>query len=97
MYKAGADVAVTYTSSDPTTQTDKLSQETGTKVKAFKCEVTESEQVNSAIEAVEKAYGKKVDIGIACAGITLWKDAHDNTDGELLYGFLDRVETSRRL
>lgn len=44
--------------------------------------MTESEQVNSAIEAVEKAYGKKVDIGIACAGITLWKDAHENTDGE---------------
>lgn len=80
---AGADVAITYTSSDPSSAAADLSKEAGVKVQAFKCEVTESSQVNSAIEDVEKAFGKKVDIGIACAGIALWKDAHDNNDGEL--------------
>lgn len=80
---AGADVAITYTSSDPSSAAAELSKEAGVKVQAFECEVTDSAQVNSAIEDVEKAFGQKVDIGIACAGIALWKDAHDNTDGEL--------------
>jgi hypothetical protein len=31
---------------------------------------------------VEQAFGQKVDIGIANAGVSLWKDTHDNTDGE---------------
>jgi hypothetical protein len=31
---------------------------------------------------VEAAFGRKVDIGIANAGVSLWKDSHDNTDGE---------------
>jgi len=75
-------VAITYTSSDPSETAEKLSAETNTKVQAFKCEITSSAEVDSALEAVEKAYGKKVDIGIACAGIALWKDAHENTDGE---------------
>jgi sorbose reductase len=78
---AGADVAITYTSTDPSSLTEELSLSSGVKVRAFKCEVTDSAQVDRTIEAVEKEYGQKVDIGIASAGIALWKDAHDNTDG----------------
>ena len=91
---AGADVAITYTSSDPSSAAADLSKETGVKVQAFKCEVTDSAQVNSAIEDVEKAFGQKVDIGIACAGIALWKAGHDNTDGGLSAG---RRADSRRV
>ncbi len=60
---------------------EELSKEFGTVCKAFKCEVSDSDEVNAMLAAVKDAYGRDVDIGIANAGIALWKDAHENTDG----------------
>jgi sorbose reductase len=79
---AGADVAVSYTTRDPSAQVKELAVSHGVTILAFRCEVAKSEDVNALITDVEAAYGKKVDIGIACAGVTLWKDAHENGDGK---------------
>lgn len=85
--RAGADVAITYTSTNPSAKAAQLSTECGVTVKAFKCEVTRSSEVDAAVKAVEEAYGKQVDIGIANAGVTLWKGAHENTDDEFKHIF----------
>lgn len=85
--KGGADVAITFTSSDPSEKAATLASECGVQVKAFKCEVTQSGEVDAAVEAVEKAFGRAVDIGIANAGISLWKGAHENTDDEFKHIF----------
>ncbi|WVQ74147.1 hypothetical protein IAR50_003739 [Cryptococcus sp. DSM 104548] len=81
--QAGADLAITYTSTDASPIAEKLSKEYGVQVKAFKCEVTKSEEVDKVVEDVEKAFGKEVDIGVANAGVALWKDAHENTDADI--------------
>ncbi|ODN77310.1 cytoplasmic protein [Cryptococcus wingfieldii CBS 7118] len=81
--QAGADLAITYTSTDASPVADKLSNEYGVTVKAFKCEVTESEEVDRVVGEVGKVFGKEVDIGVANAGVSLWKDAHENTDGNI--------------
>ncbi|OXM75559.1 cytoplasmic protein [Cryptococcus neoformans Bt63] len=78
--EAGADVAISYTSKDATPVAKELSDKHGTKVRAFKCEITKSSEVDALVEEVKKEYGKDVDIGVANAGISLWKDAHENTD-----------------
>lgn len=51
-------------------------------VKAFKCEVSESESVNTAVADVTKAFGRQIDIGISNAGIAVWKNAEEMSDGE---------------
>lgn len=78
---AGADVAITYTSQDASPIAEDISRTFGVVCKAFKCEVSDSGEVNSMVNSVKEAFGREVDIGIANAGITLWKDAHENTDG----------------
>ncbi|ODN73132.1 hypothetical protein L202_07698 [Cryptococcus amylolentus CBS 6039] len=81
--QAGADLAITYTSTDASPVADKLSNEYGVTVKAFKCEVTKSKEVDRVVEEVGKVFGKEVDIGVANAGVSLWKDAHENTDADI--------------
>ncbi|ADV25346.1 cytoplasmic protein [Cryptococcus gattii E566] len=54
--------------------------EYGKKIRAFKCEVTKSNEVDALVEQVRKEYNREIDIGVANAGISLWKDAHENTD-----------------
>jgi NAD(P)-dependent dehydrogenase (short-subunit alcohol dehydrogenase family) len=66
--KAGAEVAITYTSTDSSGVADKLSTEHGVKVRAFKCNVAHSAEVDAMLAAVESEYGRKVDIGVANAG-----------------------------
>jgi len=66
--KGGADVAITYTSADASEVAAKLSKEHGVTVRAYKCEVTSSAQVDAMLAAVEKDFGKKADIGVANAG-----------------------------
>ena len=39
------------------------------------------------MEEVPKAYGKQIDIGVANAGIALWKEAESNTDEEFKHIF----------
>ncbi|ODN98963.1 hypothetical protein I350_07112 [Cryptococcus amylolentus CBS 6273] len=65
--QAGADLAITYTSTDASPVADKLSNEYGVTVKAFKCEVTKSKEVDRVVEEVGKVFGKEVDIGVANA------------------------------
>ncbi|ODO05045.1 hypothetical protein I350_05658 [Cryptococcus amylolentus CBS 6273] len=65
--QAGADLAITYTSTDASPVADKLSKEYGVTVKAFKCEVTKGEEVDRVVEEVGKVFGKEVDIGVANA------------------------------
>lgn len=64
----GADVALSYTSKDASEVAADLSNTYGTKVRAYRCEVKSSEDVNKLVEDVERDYGKKVDIGVANAG-----------------------------
>lgn len=66
--EAGADVAISYTSKDATPVAKELSDKHGTKVRAFKCEITKSSEVDALVEEVKKEYGKDVDIGVANAG-----------------------------
>nr|KIR83900.1 hypothetical protein I308_05656 [Cryptococcus tetragattii IND107] len=54
--------------------------EYGKKIRAFKCEVTKSNEVDALVEQVRKEYNREIDICVANAGISLWKDAHENTD-----------------
>jgi len=61
-------VAISYTSKDPTVLATELSKEYNVKVTAYRCEASSSGNVNRMVEDVEKAYGKKVDIGVANAG-----------------------------
>lgn len=66
--KGGADLAITYTSQDATEVASSLAKDFGVKVQAFKCDVADSKQVDTAIEQVEAAFGKKIDIGVCNAG-----------------------------
>ncbi|KIR58180.1 cytoplasmic protein [Cryptococcus bacillisporus CA1873] len=54
--------------------------EYGKKIRAFKCEITKSSEVDALVEQVRKEYNREIDICVANAGISLWKDAHENTD-----------------
>lgn len=77
---AGADVAITYTSKDATPVAEELSKKHGVRVRAYKCEVSQSSDVDKAVEQVQKDWGKQIDIGVANAGITLWQEAESNSD-----------------
>jgi sorbose reductase len=65
---AGADIAITYTSTDATQTAESISQKFGVQVKAFKCNVNSSSEVDKTVEDVQKAFGKEIDIGINNAG-----------------------------
>ncbi|WVO24093.1 uncharacterized protein IAS62_005457 [Cryptococcus decagattii] len=78
--EAGADVAISYTSKDATPVAKELSDKYGKKIRAFKCEVTKSSEVDELVEQVRKEYNREINICVANAGISLWKDSHENTD-----------------
>ena len=79
---AGANVAITYTSLDPTAIASDLAKEYGVQVKVFRCDVTVSSQVDAMVHSVEVEFGCKVDMAIANAGICIHEEAHQHTDGE---------------
>ncbi|OZJ06144.1 hypothetical protein BZG36_00960 [Bifiguratus adelaidae] len=73
---AGADVAITYVSSDATHETARqVSQEFGVKCLAYKAEITDHVAIAGALNAIAKDYGK-LDILVANAGIS----ANGNTE-----------------
>ncbi|KAJ9115128.1 hypothetical protein QFC22_005458 [Naganishia vaughanmartiniae] len=80
--EAGADIAITYTSTDASTVATKLSTEFNVTVRAYKCDTANSKQVDSSLADINKEFGKQVDIGICNAGISLWRDTHDMADGK---------------
>lgn len=66
--EAGADVAISYTSKDATPVAKELSDKYGKKIRAFKCEVTKSNEVDALVEQVRKEYNREIDICVANAG-----------------------------
>jgi sorbose reductase len=70
--EAGANVAITYTSTDPA-KADAIAQElskSGAVVKAYKCDVKSKDDVEATVEKVTKELGAgKLDICVANAGI----------------------------
>ena len=58
-----------------------LEKESGVKVIAIKCDVTNTDEINAAAEAVEKEFGK-VDILLNCAGSAKNNDTLNMTDEE---------------
>ncbi|KAI5454154.1 hypothetical protein NCC49_004220 [Naganishia albida] len=81
--EAGADLAITYTSKDCSALAEALAKDFSVKVKAYKCDTADSEQVNQCIEDIQRDFGKQTDIAICNAGISLWRDSHDMSDAEL--------------
>ncbi|WOO80326.1 Sorbose reductase SOU1 [Vanrija pseudolonga] len=79
---AGATLALTYTSKDCSEVAAALEHEFGITVKTFKAEASDSADTDRLVADVEAAFGKKVDIAIANAGVALWKDAHAMTDDD---------------
>lgn len=68
--QAGADLAVWYNSnSELIKEAEELSKKYGVRVKAYKCSVTDEQQVKSTIEQVYQDFDKKIDIFVANAGV----------------------------
>ncbi|KAE8540843.1 hypothetical protein D1P53_003207 [Cryptococcus gattii VGV] len=65
--EAGADVAISYTSKDATPVAKELSDKYGKKIRAFKCEVTKSSEVDALVEQVRNEYNREIDICVANA------------------------------
>ncbi|ORX39336.1 hypothetical protein BD324DRAFT_619289 [Kockovaella imperatae] len=79
---AGANVIITYTSTDPTELAQTLGAKYGVKIHVYRCRAEDSTQVNEMVERISKEIGE-VDFVIANAGVSLWRDTIDMTDEEL--------------
>jgi sorbose reductase len=64
----GADVAITYTSSDPSSKAKEIAEKFKVNVRAFKCDVTKSKEVENVVKEVMDSFGKEIDIGVNNAG-----------------------------
>ncbi|KAH8084210.1 hypothetical protein HD553DRAFT_43800 [Filobasidium floriforme] len=80
--EAGADIAITYTSTDATPVASQLSSKHGVTVKAFKCNVDSSAEIDKLVGDVQEAFGREVDIGVNNAGIALWQSSVHMTDNQ---------------
>jgi sorbose reductase len=65
---AGADIAISYTSTDATPVATQLSSKHGVTIKAFKCNVDSSAEIDKLVGDVQEAFGREVDIGVNNAG-----------------------------
>lgn len=82
--QAGADVAMWYNSSEiAVAKAAEFSKKYNVKVKAYKCKITDEEQVNQTIDQQLRDFGGKIDIFVANAGIA-YSDGEmvANTDSE---------------
>lgn len=80
--KQGADLAIMARRVERLEEFKKeLESKYGVKVIAVKCDVTNTEEINAAAEAVEKEFGK-VDILLNCAGSAKNNDTLNMTDDE---------------
>lgn len=77
---AGATVIITYTAKDPTAVATAISQEFGVPVHVYYCPGEKSEVVNLVFEQASAEVGE-VDLVIANAGVGLWRETIDMTDG----------------
>lgn len=74
--QAGADVAMWYNSNpEITEEVEGLSKKYGVTVRAYKCSLTNSKQVQKTVEQIQKDFGGKIDIMVANAGIPWHKGA----------------------
>ena len=80
--EGGATVVITYNSSDPSSTAASVSSEFGVPVHVYHCPGEKSEIVDEVVERVSKEVGD-IDIVIANAGVSMWKDSIDMTDCEL--------------
>ncbi|RSH82080.1 uncharacterized protein EHS24_008284 [Apiotrichum porosum] len=78
--QAGATVIITYTAKDPTAVATAISQEFGVPVHVYYCPGEKSEVVNLVFEQASAEVGE-VDLVIANAGVGLWRETIDMTDG----------------
>lgn len=69
--QAGADVAIWYNSKVSIEKAESLSKKYGVRSKAYKCNISDAEQVEKVINDVEKDFGT-IDIFVANAGVP-WK------------------------
>ena len=65
---AGADIAITYTSTDATSIAEEISKKHGVRIEAFKCNVNSSKEIDQTVQDVQKSFEREVDIGINNAG-----------------------------
>lgn len=72
--QAGADVAIWYNSRPADDKAEKIAKENGVKVKAYKCNVGDPEDVERTIKQIELDFGR-IDIFVANAGVP-WTEGH---------------------
>ncbi|KGU29168.1 sorbose reductase SOU1 [Candida albicans Ca529L] len=70
--QAGADVAIWYNSKPADAKAEYLTEKYGVKAKAYKCNVTDPNDVSKVINEIEKDFGT-IDIFVANAGVA-WTD-----------------------
>lgn len=80
--EGGATVVITYNSSDPSSTAASVSKEFGVPIHVYHCPGEKSDIVDDVVEKVAKDVGE-IDIVIANAGVSMWKDSIDMTDCEL--------------
>ncbi|RLV91936.1 Sorbose reductase SOU1 [Spathaspora sp. JA1] len=66
--QAGADVAIWYNNTPATEKAEKLAQKYGVKCKAYKCNISQSEDVDKTIGEIVQDFGT-IDIFVANAGV----------------------------
>ncbi|WVQ96748.1 hypothetical protein IAU59_003855 [Kwoniella sp. CBS 9459] len=80
--EAGATLAITYTSTDPSSTAKDISREFNVPVHVYHCDAEDSKRTDEMIEQISKDVGE-IDIVVANAGVALWQEAVDMTDDEL--------------
>ncbi|WVF69250.1 hypothetical protein IAT40_004026 [Kwoniella sp. CBS 6097] len=80
--EAGATLAITYTSTDPSSIAEEISKEFGVPVHVYHCDAEDSKRTDEMIEQISKEIGE-IDVVVANAGVALWQEAIDMTDDEL--------------
>ncbi|ORY31387.1 hypothetical protein BCR39DRAFT_526392 [Naematelia encephala] len=81
--EAGATLIITYTSTNPAATAQAIEKQYGVKVHVYYCPAEKSDLVDEMVEEVAAEVGE-IDVVIANAGVSLWRDAIDMTDAELL-------------
>ncbi|KAI8069616.1 hypothetical protein BC940DRAFT_325774 [Gongronella butleri] len=72
--REGADVALTYITSDPTELCEKVEAEHGVKCRAYKVQITDGPQVQQVVKQIHADFGR-LDVFVANAGVTAQANA----------------------
>ena len=77
---AGATIIVTYTSKDASDAVKPISEKYGVPIHVYRCPGEESKVVDEVVEKASKEVGE-IDVVVVNAGVSMWKDHIDCTDG----------------